>query len=99
MRLLGAKVGRRVFWPGVMPDVIEFDLLTVGDDVTFGSRSLILCSDTLELAPVTLAAGSMLADRCVVLPGVTVGRSATLGSGSLAPAHAQFEARSKTVCS
>ena len=97
MRLLGAEVGKRVFWPGVMPDVIEFDLLVVGDDVTFGSRSLILCSDTRELAKVTLAAGSMVADRCVVLPGVTLGRNATLGSGSLAPAHAHFEPNSLAV--
>jgi acyl-CoA synthetase (AMP-forming)/AMP-acid ligase II/acetyltransferase-like isoleucine patch superfamily enzyme len=97
MRLLGAEVGKRVFWPGVMPDVIEFDLLVVGDDVTFGSRSLILCSDTRELATVTLAAGSMVADRCVVLPGVTLGRNATLGSGSLAPAHAHFEPMSLAV--
>ena len=97
MRLLGAEVGKRVFWPGVVPDVIEFDLLVVGDDVTFGSRSLILCSDTRELAKVTLAAGSMVADRCVVLPGVTLGRNATLGSGSLAPAHAHFEPNSLAV--
>jgi len=97
MRLLGTSVGKRVFWPGVMPDVVEFDLLTVGDDVTFGSRSQIMCSDTRELAPVTLHAGSMVADRCVVLPGVVLGRNATLGSGSLAPAHAHFEPMSKTV--
>lgn len=33
---------------------------------------------------VVLESGSMVADRCVILPGVNLGRSAVLGSGSLA---------------
>jgi acetyltransferase-like isoleucine patch superfamily enzyme len=33
---------------------------------------------------VVLEAGCMVADRCVILPGTTVGRGAVLGSGSLA---------------
>jgi hypothetical protein len=33
-RLLGAKVGKRVFWPGQQPIFTgEFDLLEIGDDV------------------------------------------------------------------
>ena len=41
LQLLGAKCGRRIFWPGVMFNLVEFDLLTVGDDVVFGSRSTV----------------------------------------------------------
>lgn len=38
-RALGAKVGKRVFWPGSgLLGVVEFDLLNIGDDVVFGSR-------------------------------------------------------------
>ena len=53
--------------------------LQVGDDVVFGSRTTIMCSDASAAAAVTLAAGAMVADRCVLLPGVTVGRRCVLG--------------------
>ena len=43
-RLLGAKVGKRVYWPGSGLDIVEYDLLEVGDDVVFGSRSTVLTS-------------------------------------------------------
>ena len=56
MRALGVRCGERIFWPGVMPSLIEFDLLTIGDDVTFGSRSTILCSTNEENAQVKLYA-------------------------------------------
>ena len=29
-RLLGARVGQRVYWPGSGLDIVEYDLLTVG---------------------------------------------------------------------
>ena len=32
-RLLGAKIGERVYWPGSGLDLVEYDLLEVGDDV------------------------------------------------------------------
>ena len=82
-RLLGAKVGRHVYWPGSGIETCEFDLLTVGDDVTFGSRSVYMCSDAKDQAPIKIGAGAMVADRCVLLPGVTIERNAVLGSGGL----------------
>jgi carbonic anhydrase/acetyltransferase-like protein (isoleucine patch superfamily) len=83
-RLLGAKVGKRVYWPGSGLELAGlFDLLEVGDDVTFGSRSLVLAGDADTLATVAIGAGAMVADRCVLLPGTDVGRLATLGSGCL----------------
>mmetsp|Transcript_37304 Transcript_37304/g.99397 ORF Transcript_37304/g.99397 Transcript_37304/m.99397 type:complete len:181 (-) Transcript_37304:176-718(-) len=37
LRLLGAKVGKRIYWPGSgIEGLVEYDLLEVGDDVVFG---------------------------------------------------------------
>lgn len=85
-RLLGAKVGKRVFWPGHQPVFSgEFDLLEVGDDVVFGSRSSIFFITTDGCEKVALCAGSNVADNCVVLPGSIVGKNAVLGSNSICP--------------
>jgi acetyltransferase-like isoleucine patch superfamily enzyme len=83
-RLLGAKIGKRVYWPGSGLNIVEHDLLTIDDDVVFGSRSLLMTSSAHHSAPIVLHSGSMIADRCVVLPGVVVGEHAVLGSGALA---------------
>ena len=83
-RLLGAKVGKRVYWPGSGLEIVEYDLLDVGDDVVFGSRSVVMTSSAKRSARVTFEAGTMIADRCVILPGVTIRKGAVLGSGSLA---------------
>jgi len=50
-RLLGAKIGKRVYWPGSGLNIVEHDLLTIDDDVVFGSRSLLM---TLTLPTHTL---------------------------------------------
>ena len=49
-----------------------------------------LCGDCETNAPVTLAAGANVADRCVLLPGCVVERNAVLGSGSLGKAHTSY---------
>jgi len=82
-RALGATVGERVFWPGTPLVVVEFDLLEIGDDVTFGSRTIITCSDAYESQKVRILRGSMVADNCLLLPGTTLGENAILGSGSV----------------
>lgn len=85
-RLLGAKVGKRVFWPGHQPIFTgEFDLLEIGDDVVFGSRSTVLFTTKDSCERVTLCAGANVADNCVVLPGSIVGKNAVLGSNSICP--------------
>jgi acetyltransferase-like isoleucine patch superfamily enzyme len=85
-RLLGAKVGKRVFWPGNQPVFTgEFDLLEIGDDVVFGSRSSIFCTTVDSCEKVILCAGSNVADNCVVLPGSIIGKNAVLGSNSVCP--------------
>ena len=97
MRLLGARCGARVFWPGSGVEVAEHDLLTVSTDAVFGSRSLVLCSDDESARPVVLEPGANVADRNVVLPGVTLGRNGCLGSASLAAADTKFAAGCVTV--
>lgn len=64
-----AQVGERVYWPGSGLEIVEYDLLEVGDDVVFGSRSVVITSSTVASRKVVFEAGSMIADRCVVLPG------------------------------
>jgi acetyltransferase-like isoleucine patch superfamily enzyme len=94
MRAFGATVGDHVYWPGSGVDVVEFDLLTVEDDVVFGSRSAVMCATATTAAPVHIGAGAMVADRCLVLPGVTVGKNSVLGSGCLTQRNTFYKAGS-----
>ena len=86
-RMLGAKVGKRVFWPGHQPVFSgEYDLLEIGDDVVFGSRASIFCTTSDSRERVVLCAGSNVSDNTVVLPGSIIGKNAVLGSNSVCPA-------------
>ena len=49
------------------------------------------CADTGEMQPVHIEAGSMVADRCVLLPGTRIGRGAVIGSGTLIPKGSTVE--------
>lgn len=82
-RLMGSKIGQRVYWPGTGPSIQDFDLLDIGDDVVFGSRSHLVTSDGTGSDYVKIGAGSMVADRVVLLPGVTLGEKSVMGSGAL----------------
>ena len=84
-RLLGAKVGKRIYWPGSGNVITEYDLFECGDDVTFGSRSTYLMTSAHGSRPIRIQPGANVADRCVLAPGVVVGRNAVLGSGTFAP--------------
>ena len=86
-RALGAKIGKRVFWPGHQPIFSgEFDLLEVGDDVVFGSRSTILATTADSTEKIVFCAGANVSDNTVVLPGAIIGKNAVLGSNTLCPA-------------
>jgi acetyltransferase-like isoleucine patch superfamily enzyme len=82
VRALGAKVGKRVYWPGTGPSIQDFDLVEIGDDVVFGSRSHITTSDAFGSAPVRVGNSAMIADRVVLSPGTCVGDRTVLGSGA-----------------
>lgn len=87
-RLLGAKVGKRVFWPGTQPTFSgEFDLLEIGDDVVFGSKSVLVCTTIDSAEPIILCAGSNVSDSTVVLPGGILGKNAVIGSNTVCPSN------------
>ena len=68
--LLGAKVGKRVFCPGRQPIFTgKFDLLEIGDDVVFGSRTCLICTTTSLAEKIILCAGANASDNAIVLPG------------------------------
>jgi len=91
-RLLGVKVGKRVYWPGSGFFFAEPDLVEVGDFVVFGSRSEILTSDARGRGTVRLETGTNISDRCVLMPGTVLQRGAVLGSGSLTKRGARYGA-------
>eukprot|EP00977_Amphora_coffeiformis_P011081 scaffold2655_cov179-Amphora_coffeaeformis.AAC.14 len=85
-RMLGSKIGKRVFWPGSQPITDgTFDLLEIGDDVVFGSRSSVICTTVDSAQRVILCAGANVSDNCVVMAGSVVGKNAVLGSNSFCP--------------
>jgi len=96
-RALGMKAGERIYWPGRGLSTVDFDLIEVGDDVIFGSRSHFMACDASDARPIRIEAGAMVADRCVLLPGCTVGKNAMLGSGGLGPADTKLPADSLWV--
>ena len=112
-RMLGANVGKRIYWPGSGLDLVEFDLLTVGDDVVFGSRSTFQPCDGIDSSTIAINSSAMVADRfshlvpacasvyaicrCYLKPGVRLGKGAVLGSGSLAKKGGIFEGGSVWV--
>jgi len=96
VRLLGGKVGKRVYWPGNGP-AMEYDLVDIGDDVVFGSRSHLVGSDGSGSSSVKIGNGAMVSDRCIVLPGVTIGDQAVLGSGAMTKRDKMYEAGSTWV--
>ncbi|KAJ7262978.1 acetyl-CoA synthetase-like protein [Mycena rebaudengoi] len=83
-RAMGAKIGRRIYWPNSGIFCLDPELLEIGDDVVFGSRSEVLTTDCLGTAKIVVGDGAMIADRVVLLPGAKIGRLALMGSGALA---------------
>lgn len=89
-RSMGMKCGDRIFWPGTPIDISQFDLVEIGNDVVFGSRSIMRCEDRDGYSPIKVKDGAMVADRCQLLPGVTLGKNAMLGSGTVGHKDASF---------
>ena len=83
-RALGAKVGKHVYWPGTGPSTQDYDLLDVGDNVIFGSRSHLVTSDGTGSQTIRIEDAAMVADRVVLLPGSRLGQRTVMGSGALA---------------
>ncbi|OBZ77802.1 putative peroxisomal-coenzyme A synthetase [Grifola frondosa] len=90
-RGMGAKVGKRVYWPGSGLYCPDPELLEIGDNVVFGSRSEVFTTDSIGSAKVSVGSGSMIADRVVLMPGSTVGRKTIMGSGALGKRNGQYD--------
>ncbi|KAJ4294227.1 hypothetical protein N0V90_007917 [Kalmusia sp. IMI 367209] len=96
-RMMGAKVGKRVYWPGTGPTIQDFPLLDIGNDVVFGSRSHLITSDGNGSDYIRIKQGAMVADRAVLLPGVELGEKIVLGSGALTRRNTHYPAESTWV--
>ncbi|EZF43530.1 hypothetical protein H102_02971 [Trichophyton rubrum CBS 100081] len=84
VRMLGGRVGKRVYWPGTgIAMVQDYDLLEIGNDVVFGSRSTFVTSDGVGRDRIVIGDGAFVGDHVVALPGVMVGKRTTIGSGAL----------------
>ncbi|KAE8140256.1 hypothetical protein BDV38DRAFT_269254 [Aspergillus pseudotamarii] len=84
VRMLGGRIGERIYWPICELTMIEdYDMLEIGNDVVFGSRSSMMTADGIGRGRIVIGDGAFVGDRVVALPGVTVGKRTTLGSGAL----------------
>lgn len=83
VRMLGGRVGRRVYWPGTGPSISDYHLLDIGNDVVFGSRAHLVTSDGIGSELIKVKDRAMIADRVTLLPGVTIGEKTIMGSGAL----------------
>jgi acetyltransferase-like isoleucine patch superfamily enzyme len=88
-RLLGAKVGRRVQSDNFK--AVEHDCITIEDFVVFGSVVTMNCDSPCPeapwrrvLKPIVLQRASNCLDHSQLMPGVTVGEAAVLGTRTLA---------------
>ncbi len=93
LRLLGATVGKRVYWPGTGPGIGDYHLVNVGNDVVFGSRAHLVTSDGIGSGIITIKDGAMVADRVTCLPSVVIGENTILGSGALAKRNGNYADR------
>lgn len=90
LRLLGAKVGKRVCWPNMGLSIRDYHLLDVGDDVTFG-ESCHLLTDEDASGLIAIRSGAVIADHVCILPGVTIGEQTALGFGTLTRRGKHYE--------
>lgn len=67
---MGAKIGRRIYWPGsgiqYCPDP---ELLEIGDDVVFGLGPVLMTTDSLGTAKIVVEDGGEEVDEFVGFRG------------------------------
>ncbi|KAF5361190.1 hypothetical protein D9758_009022 [Tetrapyrgos nigripes] len=90
-RLMGARIGKRIYWPGSGLYCLDPELLDIGDDAVFGSRSELFTTDGYGTGRITIGKGAMIADRVVLLPNTRVGSRTVMGSGALGRRGANYE--------
>jgi len=85
LRLLGAKIGRRVYLESL--DMTEFDLVDIGDEAALGhactAQTHLFEDRIMKMDRLTIGAGCTVGAHAVVLYGTELGAGATLGPLSL----------------
>jgi non-ribosomal peptide synthetase-like protein len=97
LRILGAKVGRRVhFHRGVNPSHGGWDLLSIGDDVTLSQDSSVRMiefeSGQMVVGPITIGNRATLEVRAGMSPGTCLDDDASLATLSWLPRGARVGA-------
>lgn len=96
-RSRGVKIGKDChFSPYVLIDLLYPQLVTIGDNVTIGSNTLIFAhaNPTTNLflkkngyprkvEPVNIKSGAVLFPGCIITAGVTIGENSLVGAGSV----------------
>jgi len=85
-RLMGAKIGKKVFIGAdcfIDPDFSE--LITIEDNVIVSFRAIIVVHDRKResVAPVRIKSEAFIGAGAIVLPGVVVGAKSTVGAGAV----------------
>lgn len=96
-RSRGVKVGKDChFSPYVLIDLLYPQLVTIGDNVTIGSNTLIFAHAnpttnlflkkngySRKVEPVNIKSGAVLFPGCIITAGVTIGENSLVGAGSV----------------
>jgi len=96
-RSRSVKIGKNChISPYVLIDLIYPQLITIGDNVTIGSNSMIFAhaNPTTNLflkkngyprkvEPITIKSGAILFPGCIITAGVTIGENSLVGAGSV----------------
>ena len=96
-RYRGVKIGKNChFSPYVLIDLLHPELVTIEDNVTISSNSMIFThvnpttNEFLKnhgyprkIKPVTIKSGAVISVGCIIISGVTIGRNSIIGAGSV----------------
>ena len=96
-RSRGVNIGKNChFSPYVLIDLLYPELITIGDNVTIGSNSMIFAhvnpttNEFLKshgyprtIKPVVIKNGAIVSVGCIIIAGVTVGENSIVGAGSV----------------
>ncbi len=96
-RAMGATIGPRTVINTV--HVYDCNLLTLGQDVTIGGSSVVMChmgqGNDMYIAPVTIEDGASLGEGAIVFPGAHIGAGAVIGAGSVVPRDTEVPPHTK----